>query len=35
MKIARFSHGDTEFTNLSDTYDVSRVYATWAITNAR
>lgn len=31
----RFSHGDTEFTNLSDTYDVSRVHATWAIRNAR
>lgn len=31
----RFSHGDTEFTNLNDTYDVSRVYANWAIANAR
>jgi len=31
----RFAHGDTEFTNLNDTYDVARIYANWAITNAR
>lgn len=31
----RFSHGDEEFTNLQDTYDIARVYTTWAITNAR
>jgi acetylornithine deacetylase/succinyl-diaminopimelate desuccinylase-like protein len=31
----RFCHGDTEFTNLQDTYDIARVYTTWAIENAR
>jgi hypothetical protein len=31
----RFCHGDTEFTNLNDTYEISKVYATWAIVNAR
>ncbi len=31
----RFSHGDTEFTNLADTYDIAHVYTTWAIDNAR
>lgn len=31
----RFSHGDTEFTNLNDTYDVARVYTVWALLNAR
>jgi acetylornithine deacetylase/succinyl-diaminopimelate desuccinylase-like protein len=31
----RFCHGDTEFTNLNDTYELSKVYANWAIVNAR
>lgn len=31
----RFCHGDVEFTNLNDTYDISKVYANWAIANAR
>lgn len=31
----RFCHGDEEFTNLNDTYDISKVYTTWALTNAR
>jgi len=31
----RFSHGDTEFTNLGDAYDLAKVYTTWAIANAR
>jgi acetylornithine deacetylase/succinyl-diaminopimelate desuccinylase-like protein len=31
----RFCHGDEEFTNLNDTYDISRVYTTWALANAR
>jgi acetylornithine deacetylase/succinyl-diaminopimelate desuccinylase-like protein len=31
----RFSHGDEEFTNLNDTYDVSKVYTIWALLNAR
>ena len=31
----RFAHGDTEFTSLNDTYDVAKIYANWAITNAR
>lgn len=31
----RYVHGDTEFTNLDDTYDVANVYTNWAIDNAR
>lgn len=31
----RYCHGDTEFTNLADTYDVANVYTNWAIDNAR
>jgi acetylornithine deacetylase/succinyl-diaminopimelate desuccinylase-like protein len=31
----RFCHGDEEFTNLPDTYDISRIYTTWALANAR
>ena len=31
----RFSHGDAEFTNLNDAYDLAKVYTTWAIANAR
>jgi acetylornithine deacetylase/succinyl-diaminopimelate desuccinylase-like protein len=31
----RFSHGDAEFTNLKDTYEIARVYTIWALTNAR
>ena len=30
----RFCHGDTEFTNLNDTYEISKVFAIWALTNA-
>jgi acetylornithine deacetylase/succinyl-diaminopimelate desuccinylase-like protein len=31
----RFCHGDEEFTNLNDTYDISKVYTAWALLNAR
>ena len=31
----RFSHGDAEFTNLNDAYDLAKAYTTWAIANAR
>lgn len=31
----RHVHGDAEFTNLADTYDLALVYSTWAIDNAR
>ena len=30
----RFCHGDEEFTNLNDTYEISKVYTNWAIVNA-
>jgi len=30
----RFCHGDVEFTNLNDTYDISKVFAVWAISNS-
>jgi acetylornithine deacetylase/succinyl-diaminopimelate desuccinylase-like protein len=30
----RYSHGDTEFTNLRDTEEVTRVYAAWALANS-
>ncbi len=31
----RFSHGDSECTDLNDAYDLPKVYGTWAIANAR
>lgn len=31
----KYVHGDTEFTILKDTYDISKVYAHWALANAR
>ena len=30
----RYSHGDTEFTDLNDVAEITRVYATWALANA-
>lgn len=29
----RFSHGDIEFTNLKDTYDIAKVYTVWALSS--
>lgn len=29
----RFAHGDTDVTNLEVTYEVAKVFTTWAITN--
>ena len=31
----RFAHGDTEFTQLDQVYDIAKVYAFWAISNSR
>ena len=31
----RFCHGDVEFTNLNDTYDISKVYTNWALMNSQ
>jgi acetylornithine deacetylase/succinyl-diaminopimelate desuccinylase-like protein len=31
----RFCHGDVEFTNLNDTYDIAKVYTNWALINSQ